>query len=124
LFAPAALPLETLDGHARQYLISYLGNRDGHPDPPLRRRPHDPSRLVTRARPAAPRPDDVAAVTRARHAGASDPMTQWPALAPVMVAASPRTHGRSCARHGAAHPDTQRPSLAPTRRADDPAWAE
>jgi hypothetical protein len=24
-------PLETLDGHARQYLISYLGNRDGHP---------------------------------------------------------------------------------------------
>jgi len=31
LFAPAALPLETLDGHARQYLISYLGNRDGHP---------------------------------------------------------------------------------------------
>jgi len=31
LFAPAALPLETLDGHARQYLISYLGNRDGRP---------------------------------------------------------------------------------------------
>lgn len=31
LFAPAALPLETLDGHARQYLISYLGDDDGHP---------------------------------------------------------------------------------------------
>jgi CubicO group peptidase (beta-lactamase class C family) len=31
LFAPAALPLETLDGHARQYLISYLGDSDGRP---------------------------------------------------------------------------------------------
>ncbi|WP_030436201.1 serine hydrolase domain-containing protein [Actinoplanes subtropicus] len=31
LFAPAALPLETLDGHARQYLISYLGDKDGRP---------------------------------------------------------------------------------------------
>jgi CubicO group peptidase (beta-lactamase class C family) len=31
LFAPAALPLETLDGHARQYLISYLGDTDGRP---------------------------------------------------------------------------------------------
>jgi CubicO group peptidase (beta-lactamase class C family) len=31
LFAPAGLPLETLDGHARQFLISYLGDRDGRP---------------------------------------------------------------------------------------------
>jgi CubicO group peptidase (beta-lactamase class C family) len=31
LFAPAGLPLETLDGHARQFLISYLGDEDGHP---------------------------------------------------------------------------------------------
>ena len=31
LFAPAALPLDTLDGHARQYLTSYLGDEDGHP---------------------------------------------------------------------------------------------
>jgi hypothetical protein len=31
LFAPEGLPLETLDGHARQYLVSYLGDAGGHP---------------------------------------------------------------------------------------------
>jgi hypothetical protein len=31
LFAPAGLSLETLDGHARQFLISYLGEKDGRP---------------------------------------------------------------------------------------------
>lgn len=31
VFAPAGLPLETLDGHARQFLITYLGDTDGRP---------------------------------------------------------------------------------------------
>ncbi|WP_433297214.1 serine hydrolase domain-containing protein [Actinoplanes sp. CA-030573] len=31
VFAPAGLPLEAVDGHARQFLISYVGDEDGHP---------------------------------------------------------------------------------------------